>query len=305
MSKCPTKQQDAVIDFLSEKVIEKIPCQQDGGKKRRVKRNGSKKQKGGVTRVQVRNFLKRVMNIGIACLVIYCMVTGPWENLVRELNEGYELWASGGCRSMGQRFFNAFSAGNRFCAVATGLERDAWGFLMNDPTGRSTLFQIVSSVMGIAGAYASYNAVADRIADGVASVVGSRPPDIPAIESGMDPATRQQIEALTTALQQQISAGVDRAVDAAVDRILADERMYARIAEAIQPAAAARRGPRLGSSYTVPRRDEMDDDDGSQETIGSDPNDMMYGGKRRKTIKKKRKNKTSKRAGKSRRRNRK
>jgi hypothetical protein len=297
MSKCPTKQQDAVIDFLTEKVIKQIPCQQDGGKKR------LRKQRGGVTRAQVRNFLKYVMNIGVACLVIYCMVTGPWENLVRELEEGYQLWSSGGCGSMGQRFFNAFSAGNRFCAVATGLERDAWGYLMNDPTGRSTLFQIVSTVMGVAGAYTSYNAVANRIADGVASVVGSRPPDVPAIESGMDQATRQQIEALTTTLQQQISTSVD----AAVDRILTNPALYAQIVGAMESgsrSAAAQGGPRLGSSYTVPRRDE-DDDYGSQETLGSDPSDMMGGRKRRKTIKKKRKNKSRKRAGKSRKRNRK
>ena len=284
MSKCPTEKQNKIIDFLSEKVIEKIPCQQDGGKKR--------KQRGGVTRTQVRNFLKRVMNIGVTCLVIFCIVTGPWENLVRELEDGYNLWTSGGCRSMGQRFYNAFSAGNRFCAVATGLEKDAWGFLMNDPTGRSTLFQIVSSVMGAAGAYASYNALADKIADGVAAVVGERPPNIPAIEGAMDIATRQQIDALTTALQQQISAGVD----AAVERILSDERMYARIVGAMQSGSAP--GPRLGSSYTVRDRDED-----SQETLGSDPNDMK-GGKRRKTIKKK-KNKSRKRAGKSRKRNRK
>ena len=285
MSKCPTEKQNKIIDFLSEKVIEKIPCQQDGGKKR--------KQRGGVTRTQVRNFLKRVMNIGVTCLVIFCIVTGPWENLVRELEDGYNLWTSGGCRSMGQRFYNAFSAGNRFCAVATGLEKDAWGFLMNDPTGRSTLFQIVSSVMGAAGAYASYNALADRIADGVAAVVGERPPNIPAIEGAMDIATRQQIDALTTALQQQISAGVD----AAVERILSDERMYARIVGAMQSGSAPG-APRLGSSYTVRDRDED-----SQETLGSDPNDMK-GGKRRKTIKKK-KNKSRKRAGKSRKRNRK
>ena len=285
MSKCPTEKQNKIIDFLSEKVIEKIPCQQDGGKKR--------KQRGGVTRTQVRNFLKRVMNIGVTCLVIFCIVTGPWENLVRELEDGYNLWASGGCHSMGQRFYNAFSAGNRFCAVATGLEKDAWGFLMNDPTGRSTLFQIVSSVMGAAGAYASYNALADRIADGVAAVVGERPPNIPAIEGAMDIATRQQIDALTTALQQQISAGVD----AAVERILSDERMYARIVGAMQSGSAPG-APRLGSSYTVRDRDED-----SQETLGSDPNDMK-GGKRRKTIKKK-KNKSRKRAGKSRKRNRK
>ena len=285
MSKCPTEKQNKIIDFLSEKVIEKIPCQQDGGKKR--------KQRGGVTRTQVRNFLKRVMNIGVTCLVIFCIVTGPWENLVRELEDGYNLWTSGGCRSMGQRFYNAFSAGNRFCAVATGLEKDAWGFLMNDPTGRSTLFQIVSSVMGAAGAYASYNALADRIADGVATVIGERPPNIPAIEGAMDIATRQQIDALTTALQQQISAGVD----AAVERILSDERMYARIVGAMQSGSAPG-APRLGSSYTVRDRDED-----SQETLGSDPNDMK-GGKRRKTIKKK-KNKSRKRAGKSRKRNRK
>ena len=285
MSKCPTEKQNKIIDFLSEKVIEKIPCQQDGGKKR--------KQRGGVTRTQVRNFLKRVMNIGVTCLVIFCIVTGPWENLVRELEDGYNLWASGGCHSMGQRFYNAFSAGNRFCAVATGLEKDAWGFLMNDPTGRSTLFQIVSSVMGAAGAYASYNALADRIADGVATVIGERPPNIPAIEGAMDIATRQQIDALTTALQQQISAGVD----AAVERILSDERMYARIVGAMQSGSAPG-APRLGSSYTVRDRDED-----SQETLGSDPNDMK-GGKRRKTIKKK-KNKSRKRAGKSRKRNRK
>ena len=285
MSKCPTEKQNKIIDFLSEKVIEKIPCQQDGGKKR--------KQRGGVTRTQVRNFLKRVMNIGVTCLVIFCIVTGPWENLVRELEDGYNLWTSGGCRSMGQRFYNAFSAGNLFCAVATGLEKDAWGFLMNDPTGRSTLFQIVSSVMGAAGAYASYNALADRIADGVAAVVGERPPNIPAIEGAMDIATRQQIDALTTALQQQISAGVD----AAVERILSDERMYARIVGAMQSGSAPG-APRLGSSYTVRDRDED-----SQETLGSDPNDMK-GGKRRKTIKKK-KNKSRKRAGKSRKRNRK
>ena len=92
MSKCPTEKQNKIIDFLSEKVIEKIPCQQDGGKKR--------KQRGGVTRTQVRNFLKRVMNIGVTCLVIFCIVTGPWENLVRELEDGYNLWASGGCHSM-------------------------------------------------------------------------------------------------------------------------------------------------------------------------------------------------------------
>ena len=285
MSKCPTEKQNKIIDFLSEKVIEKIPCQQDGGKKR--------KQRGGVTRTQVRNFLKRVMNIGVTCLIIFCIVTGPWENLVRELEDGYNLWASGGCHSMGQRFYNAFSAGNRFCAVATGLEKDAWGFLMNDPTGRSTLFQIVSSVMGAAGAYASYNALADRIADGVATVIGERPPNIPAIEGAMDIATRQQIDALTTALQQQISAGVD----AAVERILSDERMYARIVGAMQSGSAPG-APRLGSSYTVRDRDED-----SQETLGSDPNDMK-GGKRRKTIKKK-KNKSRKRAGKSRKRNRK
>ena len=285
MSKCPTEKQNKIIDFLSEKVIEKIPCQQDGGKKR--------KQRGGVTRTQVRNFLKRVMNIGVTCLVIFCIVTGPWENLVRELEDGYNLWTSGGCHSMGQRFYNAFSAGNRFCAVATGLEKDAWGFLMNDPTGRSTLFQIVSSVMGAAGAYASYNALADKIADGVAAVVGERPPNIPAIEGAMDIATRQQIDALTTALQQQISAGVD----AAVERILSDERMYARIVGAMQSGSAPG-APRLGSSYTVRDRDED-----SQETLGSDPNDMK-GGKRRKTIKKK-KNKSRKRAGKSRKRNRK
>ena len=285
MSKCPTEKQNKIIDFLSEKVIEKIPCQQDGGKKR--------KQRGGVTRAQVRNFLKRVMNIGVTCLIIFCIVTGPWENLVRELEDGYNLWTSGGCHSMGQRFYNAFSAGNRFCAVATGLEKDAWGFLMNDPTGRSTLFQIVSSVMGAAGAYASYNALADKIADGVAAVVGERPPNIPAIEGAMDIATRQQIDALTTALQQQISAGVD----AAVERILSDERMYARIVGAMQSGSAPG-APRLGSSYTVRDRDED-----SQETLGSDPNDMK-GGKRRKTIKKK-KNKSRKRAGKSRKRNRK
>ena len=285
MSKCPTEKQNKIIDFLSEKVIEKIPCQQDGGKKR--------KQRGGVTRAQVRNFLKRVMNIGVTCLIIFCIVTGPWENLVRELEDGYNLWTSGGCHSMGQRFYNAFSAGNRFCAVATGLEKDAWGFLMNDPTGRSTLFQIVSSVMGAAGAYASYNALADRIADGVATVIGERPPNIPAIEGAMDIATRQQIDALTTALQQQISAGVD----AAVERILSDERMYARIVGAMQSGSAPG-APRLGSSYTVRDRDED-----SQETLGSDPNDMK-GGKRRKTIKKK-KNKSRKRAGKSRKRNRK
>jgi hypothetical protein len=283
MSKCPTEKQNKIIDFLSEKVIEKIPCQQDGGKKR--------KQRGGVTRAQVRNFLKRVMNIGVTCLVIFCIVTGPWENLVRELEDGYNLWASGGCHSMGQRFYNAFSAGNRFCAVATGLEKDAWGFLMNDPTGRSTLFQIVSSVMGAAGAYASYNALADRIADGVAAVVGERPPNIPAIEGAMDIATRQQIDALTTTLQQQINAGVD----AAVERILSDDRMYARIVGAMQSGSAPG-APRLGSSYTVRDQD-------SQETLGSDPNDIK-GGKRRKTIKKK-KNKSRKRAGKSRKRNRK
>ena len=109
----------------------------------------------------------------------------------------------------------------------------------------------------------------------------------------MDIATRQQIDALTTALQQQISAGVD----AAVERILSDERMYARIVGAMQSGSAPG-APRLGSSYTVRDRDED-----SQETLGSDPNDMK-GGKRRKTIKKK-KNKSRKRAGKSRKRNRK
>lgn len=295
MEKCPTEKQNAVIDYLSEKVIALMPCDQGGaGKKKRKskskKQRGDVKQRGqrgGVTRLQVKTFLKRVMNIGITCLVIFCIVTGPWENLVRELEEGYALWSNGGCHSMGQRFFNAFAAGNRFCAVTTGLERDAWNFLMNDPTGRSTLFGIVSSVMGVAGAYASYHSLANRLADGVARLVGT----VPAIESGMDVATQRQIDALTTTLQQQISTSVDDALE----RVLANPQMYARIVGMMGPGSAA--ASVMGSSYTVKK------DTDSQDTVGSDPDDMM-GGKRRKTIKKKRKNKSRKRTGKSRKRNR-
>ena len=36
MSSCPSKKQDVVIDYLSEMVIEKMPCDQGGaGKKKR------------------------------------------------------------------------------------------------------------------------------------------------------------------------------------------------------------------------------------------------------------------------------
>jgi hypothetical protein len=294
MSKCPSKKQDVVIDYLSEMVIEKMPCDQGGaGKKKRKskskKQRGDVKQRGqrgGVTRLQVKTFLKRVMNIGITCLVIFCIVTGPWENLVQELQDGYELWTSGGCHSMGQRFFNAFSAGNRFCSVATGLERDAWNFLMNDPTGRSTLFGIVSSVMGVAGAYASYHSLANRIADGVARVVGS----VPEIQAAVDADTQRQIDALAGDIQRQ----VDTAVNNAIEGVLANPQMYARIVGMMGSGSAAASG--MASSYTVP--DEQD----SQETLGSDPDNMM-GGKRRKT--KKRKNKSRKQRGKSKKRNRK
>jgi len=230
------------------------------------------------------------MNIGITCLVIFCIVTGPWENFVRELEEGYTLWTSGGCHSMGQRFFNAFSAGNRFCAVATGLERDAWNFLMNDPTGRSTLFGIVSSVMGVAGAYASYHSLANRIADGVARVVGS----VPEIQAAVDADTQRQIDALAGDIQRQ----VDTAVNNAIEGVLANPQMYARIVGMMGSGSAA--ASAIGSSYTVP------EDQDSQETLGSDPDNMM-GGKRRKTKKRNKKggNKSRKRAGKSRKRNRK
>jgi hypothetical protein len=296
MSKCPTEKQNAVIDYLSEKVIALMPCDQGGAGKKKIKRK-SKKQRGGVTRNQVKTFLKRVMNIGITCLVIFCIVTGPWENLVRELEEGYTLWTTGDCHSMGQRFFNAFAAGNRFCAVATGLERDAWNFLMNDPTGRSTLFGIVSSVMGVAGAYASYHSLANRIADGVARLVGT----VPAVESGMgmDMATRQEIDALAARLQEQINTSVD----ATVERVLANPQMYARIVGMMGSGSAA--ASATGSSYTV------DEDQDSQDTLSSDPpsnpDDLGRGGKRRKTKKrnKKRGNKSRKRMGKSKKRNRK
>ena len=315
MSNCPTEKQNAVIDYLSEKVIEKMPCEQDGAGKKKRKRK-SKKQRGGVTRDQVKTFLKRVMNVGITCLVIFCIVTGPWDNLVQELEQGYALWTTGGCHSMGQRFFNAFSAGNRFCAVATGLERDAWNFLMNDPTGRSTLFAIVSSVMGVAGAYKSYHSLANRLADGVARVVGATPQ--PAVSLETQPAlsveTQQAINELAARLQEQ----VEKLVNEKIDKILSDQNLYSRIVGIMgsgSAAAASQNGQRLGSSYTVgddqDSQETLVSDQDSQDTLSSDPpsnpDDLGRGGKRRKTKKrnKKRGNKSRKRMGKSKKRNRK
>ena len=37
MSKCPTKKQDVVIDYLSEKVIALMPCDQGGAGKKKIK----------------------------------------------------------------------------------------------------------------------------------------------------------------------------------------------------------------------------------------------------------------------------
>ena len=41
MSSCPSEKQDVVIDYLTEKVIEKMPCDQDGAGKKKMKINRS------------------------------------------------------------------------------------------------------------------------------------------------------------------------------------------------------------------------------------------------------------------------
>ena len=266
MSECRelTKKQQMLYDILTTKLIQDLPCDMKGGskkqKQRKIKSGGkwSKKQRGGMpTREQVRTFVKRALNIGMITLIIYSIAVGPWEDLLKELQEGYKLWSSGNCRSWGNRFYGAFNMGNRFCQIANKLDGDIWGLLLNTATSRETILTSVASIVGSIGAVTSYNALANTIADQIAAVVGSRP-EIPAITDSLNEDTRIQVDEIANRIQQQLNATVDEVVG----RILSRPELYQRIANQIQD-----------NLTSVSRGYDVEDKD-SQETISPLPSPM-------------------------------
>lgn len=251
-----TSKQQLLYDVLTSKIIENIPCDIKGGKKTKKQRSmkKTKKQRGGMpTNEQVRSFVKRALNIGMITLIVYSIAIGPWQNIFKELQEGYELWTSGNCRSWGNRFYGAFNMGNRFCQIANKVDSDLWGLLLNTATSRDTILASVASIVGTVGAITSYNALANTIADQIASVVGSRP-DVPAITNNLDVDTRRQVDEIANRIQEQLSTSVDQAVE----RILSKPELYQKIATKIQENLATE--PYTSRGYDV-------EDNYSQETI--------------------------------------
>ena len=260
MSECRelTKKQQVLYDVLTTKLIQDLPCDMKGGSK--IKKSGkkTKKQRGGMpTREQVRLFVKRALNIGMITLIVYSIAIGPWQDILKEFQEGYELWSTGNCRSWGNRFYGAFNMGNRFCQMANKLDGDIWALLLNTATSRETILTSVASIVGSIGAVTSYNALANTIADQIAAVVGSRP-EIPAITDSLNEDTRRQVDEIANRIQQQLNT----AVDEVVGRILSRPELYSRIATKIQEIeSGASRG------YDVEDKD-------SQETISPLPSPM-------------------------------
>jgi len=258
---CPVLNDNQLFfqDALLKGILE-TSCGKSGGKKR------NRKQRGGMTKEQIKTILVHTMNIAMLGMITYGIVTGPWQPALVELQAGYDMWMRNECGTTGNRLWSLVGAGNRFCTFMNKADGNVWGLLTNQATAQENIMTEVVSVLAIWQSYKGYRAIRNKIASKVAETLGTGP-SLAASRSALTAPegyaliSKDDLSTLARAIAEEFTR------DGMIDRINAvSEREADRILDGPNGAQVRSEVTRLTSAFNTDRGSDWD----SQDTMSAE-----------------------------------